>query len=124
MLLQAFTIPNNPYDRKHLQFKITIPKNISKEFNLTNGQTVYLKDNGKKIDIHMLNQEESIPIIISNNCTRIRNGMEYFITRICIPLVIIKNCKLEKQDSFYFTTSQKIITMNFDLILTHLNSRI
>jgi len=47
-MLQSFTIPNYPYDREHLQFKITIPKNISKDFGLKGSQTVYIINDGTK----------------------------------------------------------------------------
>ncbi len=114
MILQSFTIPNYPYDRKHLQFKITIPKNIAKDFGLKDSQTVYIINEGtKKINIHLSDKEGSTPITVSKNRTRIYKEKEYFTTRVCIPLIIIKNCKLEKQDDFYFeTTTKNTITMH------------
>ena len=112
MLLQSFVIHNDPYDKKHIQYKITIPKNISNVFDLKNGQTVYLKDNGKIIYIHMFNEEGSIPITVSKNCTLIRNNIKYFIIRICIPIPIIENCKLKKRDEFWFESTKNTITMH------------
>ncbi len=112
VFLQAFTIPNNPYDRKHLQFKITIPKSISNDFGLKDGQTVYIEDDGKRIYIRMFDKKGSVPITISQNCTRIYKEREYFTTRLCIPLVTIKNCKLKKQDNFYFSKTKDTITMH------------
>ena len=105
------------YDRKHLQYTITIPKNISKKHNLKDKQTVYLKGNKKTISIHTQIQENSIPVTISIDRTRtyvntIGKEIEYFTTRICIPISIIKKCNLEKQDEFDFTNAKNKIIMH------------
>ena len=115
--LQETLILNEPYDREHLEYKITIPKNVSAHFKLKCGQTVYIKDDNKTIYIHMNYQVNSIPIIVSKNLTRIYTNIQniqrkYYTTRLCIPIEIVKNCKLQKQDKFYFNQSKDIITMH------------
>ena len=109
--LQAFNIQNFPYDREHLQYKITIPKNISNKLKLKDGQIVYIKNYKKSIEIHLKKTYDGIPIKISKNLTRIYKGEKNYTTRICIPLEIIDFCKLVKQDNLYFESEKSIITM-------------
>lgn len=112
MLLQSVMIQNTLYDTGYEQFKITIPKKISDDLGLKKGQKVYITDDGGKVEIHLSNKNEGIPIIITKNRTRIYNSMEYFTTRICIPLAVVKSCNLEKKDDFYFENTENSIIMH------------
>ena len=101
--LQRLIIPNKPYERKHYQYTITIPKKISTILKLTDGQKAYIKHTSpRRCTIYLDKTADTIPITISYNNTNIYNGKQNFVTRCIIPIEIIRKCSFKKGDEFYF----------------------